>query len=258
MPKKSNENAERGEVLVLEKFVSILDYVHDHISADARDVGDALNLSRTTTYRLVRSMAKLELLERSDDGRVRIGARLRRLGMADDRVKDLLTLARAHVSDIARKSGQTSLFFVPGERAARCLVRAPGRDIDILMIGEGDDAPYHVGAGSKAILAAMNDETADMILSTLDFHMFTPRTISEVTALRQELDNIRKRGHAIGWEDMVPGVAAVAVPLIDSSGTVVGAFSNAGLVGHFDPDSLNRYVNILQEAANQMRESLKI
>src|SRR5438270_312251 len=63
---------------------------------------------------------------------------------------------------------------------------------------------------------------------------FTPRTITEPSALRRELDAVRARGYAELVDELEDGLAAVAVPVRDERGGLLAALALSGPSGRFD------------------------
>ncbi|MFF3442043.1 IclR family transcriptional regulator C-terminal domain-containing protein [Streptosporangium sp. NPDC002721] len=60
------------------------------------------------------------------------------------------------------------------------------------------------------------------------FARYTDTTITTRAGLETELDRIRARGTAVNFEERVPGVRAVAVPVHDGHGNVLAALAIQG------------------------------
>ena len=91
------------------------------------------------------------------------------------------------------------------------------RNIQIL---NNDDRSFipHVTAAGKAILAFLPDTQLRVYLGGVPRDRFTPKTITEVAAIRRELETVRRRGYAINRGEYEPEVMAVAAPvLIDTA-----------------------------------------
>ena len=78
------------------------------------------------------------------------------------------------------------------------------------------------GAPGKAILSMLPREQQDYFLSR-PIASVTPRTITDPTALRAELSEARRRGWAESKSERTPGIRAVAAPIVDHTGTAIGA-----------------------------------
>jgi DNA-binding IclR family transcriptional regulator len=53
----------------------------------------------------------------------------------------------------------------------------------------------------------------------------TPRTITDIATLESQFAQIRKQGYAVDVEEFCEGLCCIGCPLLDGSGSVVGAIS---------------------------------
>jgi IclR family KDG regulon transcriptional repressor len=67
-----------------------------------------------------------------------------------------------------------------------------------------------------------------VLLSRLE--MRTPHTITDPDALRAELDRVRAQGWATAPGESMEGVNALAAPVFDGSGAMVGALAILGSI----------------------------
>jgi DNA-binding IclR family transcriptional regulator len=104
-----------------------------------------------------------------------------------------------HTTHYARRDGTHVLYLASRER----------RDSVRLFSRVGRRLPAHITALGQALLAALTAEEVDKVLPpTLE--QFTPKTITSIRYLHEELDRIRIRGWAYEQEQGTPGVACVA------------------------------------------------
>jgi DNA-binding IclR family transcriptional regulator len=66
------------------------------------------------------------------------------------------------------------------------------------------------------------------VLATLTLEPLTSETITDLEALRAELDRTRTRGYAVSIGERSPWAAAVAAPIRDRSGQTIVAVSVLG------------------------------
>ncbi|RYJ05288.1 MAG: IclR family transcriptional regulator, partial [Actinomycetales bacterium] len=100
--------------------------------------------------------------------------------------------------------------------------RAPGRPP--LVTDVGVRLPAHLTASGRAILAQLPATQVRALYSTaadfVDRHGHGPRTLS---ALRTVLSETRQRGYAVEDGEVTPGLASVAVPVLDHNHHPVAA-----------------------------------
>jgi len=94
-------------------------------------------------------------------------------------------------------------------------------------------APAHCTSAGKVLIAHRPDVVD--ALAGADLSSFTPATITDVTALRDELDKVRHWGVAYGREEYLPGVMGIAAPIGPVRDRPIAAISIAGIVDEIDP-----------------------
>jgi DNA-binding IclR family transcriptional regulator len=90
----------------------------------------------------------------------------------------------------------------------------------------GESFPLHAGAASKVLLAFMPEPQRNLVLAgNLAAH--TPRTVTNAATMRAELARIRRLGWAEDRGEYSLSVRAVAAPVRDATGRLLGAISIA-------------------------------
>jgi DNA-binding IclR family transcriptional regulator len=87
----------------------------------------------------------------------------------------------------------------------------------------GDRAPLYATASGKAILAHLTEEEISRFLSLRKLVALRSNTITDENALRDELESIRSKGLAYSREEFQEGISAIAAPIFNLHGSVVGA-----------------------------------
>lgn len=247
----------RGEVLVLNKASAILDLMlAERQDLGPTDIADAIRASKTTTYRLLRSLEKTGLVDRQPGGAYRLGVKFIAFGRAVESRLDLRRDAQPIIERLARSTRQTAFMFAPGDTGALCILRVPGEDVEVLAVAEGGILPYHAGAAPKVLLAYLGDERITAYLETASLDRFTEATITDRTELRHELAEIRGKGYSISWGDVTAGVAALGAPVWGSAGRLVAAVSISGITGHFGSRTSPWHVRELLEASEEISRRL--
>ncbi|MCX8023244.1 MAG: IclR family transcriptional regulator [Syntrophorhabdaceae bacterium] len=87
----------------------------------------------------------------------------------------------------------------------------------------GERAPLYATSAGKAILAFLPEEELMEYMSSVRLDPITPNTITDRKRLLDELCIIRERGVAYGIEEYHQGISAIASPVFNLFGDVVGA-----------------------------------
>jgi DNA-binding IclR family transcriptional regulator len=98
----------------------------------------------------------------------------------------------------------------------------------------GRVAPMHATGVGKLHLLNYTDEQLETLGKKRSFARFTPRTITELPALKKELEHIRQQGYAVDDEECEAGVRCLAVPVRDYTGMVMAALSVSAPVARLD------------------------
>lgn len=180
-------------------------------------------LPTSTTARLLHALTQEGWLERrAVDGSYQIGMRLWELGALAPRKRDLRDAAIPYLQDLYEAVHQNVQLAVLDEGEALCIERVYGKHAVDNETDAGGRLPLHATATGKALLAhAPEGVLARVLAGPLMQH--TPSTLTDPTALRQELSRIRTTGIAISREERTEGVVAIASPIRSVHRGLVGA-----------------------------------
>jgi DNA-binding IclR family transcriptional regulator len=185
----------------------------------------ACDLPRSTTYHLLGVMIEEGfVVHLADERRFGLGLAAFEIGSGYARQEPLQRLARRPLATLVDRTGQSAHLAVLHGREVLYVIeeRAPGRPP--LVTDVGVRLPAHLTASGRAILAglpaaqvrALYGSAADFV----DRHGQGPRTLTE---LRRVLTDTRRRGHAVEDGEVTPGLASVAVAVVDHNRHPVAA-----------------------------------
>jgi DNA-binding IclR family transcriptional regulator len=98
------------------------------------------------------------------------------------------------------------------------------------------------------MLAALPPGTRDRILRESGQARYTPQTITDRDELERQMPVIAEAGYAATYEELERGLNAVAVPIRNHSGTVIGAISLSGPAFRFEPEKIPGLLDALKQA----------
>ncbi|MFI1916919.1 IclR family transcriptional regulator [Nocardia sp. NPDC020380] len=202
--------------------IAILETVADSgTGVTAKEIAERLGLAPATTYRLLNSLVADEYLVRTADLRgFALGARLRGLAAAIT-VPAVPTTARALLDDF-RASTRFAVHLMNFRPAA---IQVINEDPDHPIPGERELARHlHASAAGKLLLSSHTEWRA-MVAAPA---RIAARTKIDHAALATDLQSIREAGYARAADELVPGIACLALPVYKSSGTLAGALCLSG------------------------------
>jgi len=239
----------------LQKALRILVHMgYQGPDAGVTQLASALNLNKSTVYRLLATMEKFGLIERNDESeRYRLGLRLHHLGMKALEARNLRSEAHRLLLEMARRSQESVSLAVPSAIGVICLDRVDSpHSVITVRTPVGARFPAHCTAAGKAVLAHLPQDAIDEIIRTNGLIRYTPYTRTRVAELKQELERTRQRGYAIDGQELERGLTGVAAPVFASQGRVLAAAGIAGPTLRFRGKELNDKVQLVREIATRL------
>jgi IclR family acetate operon transcriptional repressor len=211
-----------------------------------------LELPKAVVYRILQSLSSRQLVRRADEGSgYRLGPAAVTLGVKALGELDVRGVAQGVLRKLRDETGETTTLSqrVGAERVY--LDQFVSRREIKMSVDLGHRNPLHAGASGKVILAFLDRDTRERLLSR-HLERLTPATITSVARLREELREIAERGTAASIGERLPDAGSVAAPVI-VTGEVYGAISVCGPVSRFDRATVDRYRALVREAAARLR-----
>jgi DNA-binding IclR family transcriptional regulator len=255
--RERKEHVRDNPIRALAKAVYLLEQLAEEREATPRRLAELIDEPRTTTYRLLRSLEALDLVESgSQPGSYRLGWKLMRLGAAvverlDERQAALPVMERVH-----ERVGETVFLLVRRDRNAVCIERLEGLRVQSLALRLGGSLPLHVGAGPRALLAWEPEEAWEAYVADGGLDVPADGTPMTRASLHRELTETRARGYAISDEDVTPGIASLGAPIFDYTGTVRAALSIGGMKSLVLGDDRDDFVRLLVDGAREISRAL--
>jgi DNA-binding IclR family transcriptional regulator len=185
----------------------------------------ACALPRSTTYHLLNAMIEEGfVVHLPDEHRYGLGPAAFEIGSGYARQEPLQRITRRPLADLVDRTQQSAHLAILHGREVLYVVeeRAPGRPP--LVTDVGVRLPAHLTASGRAILALLPQNQVRALYSSpadfVDRHGLGPRTLS---ALRRVLSDTRRRGYAVEDGEVTPGLASVAVAVLDHNQHPVAA-----------------------------------
>jgi len=195
-----------------------------HRALSLAEVATATGLARPTARRLLLTLEELGYV-RSLDGTFELTPKVITLGTAYVASLGLWDVARPHLEELVRQTGESSSMAQLDGSDIVYVARVSVPKIIALRVDIGTLFPAPQTSQGKVLLAALDSDELDAVLK-LPSRSGLPRYIGKSrSALDDELISVRARGWALADEELAPGVRSVAVPVRDGTGTVRAAMN---------------------------------
>ncbi len=220
------------------------------------ELAAATGLPLSTAYRYVVTLRQRGLMEIDGaEGACRLSPGVLQLGEAVLADLDLVRRARPLMERLAARTRETVQLVVRTGDSGTCVERAESPETLRVLPERGRSIPLHAGASMKAILAFLPPTEQDRILGK-SLQRFTENTASRPQVLRHQLRAIRSAGHAISFQEIYPGVRAVAVPIFDPAGAAMASLAIAGPGDRLTERRARSLARILRAAGRELTRQI--
>jgi DNA-binding IclR family transcriptional regulator len=172
---------------------------------------------------LLQRLVEERMLVRDNQARgYRLGPLVYELGLAALPETNLREAAHPYLQLAAQQTGDMVFLLVRSGFETVCLDQVAGNfAIQTRLAGVGDRHPLGVGAGSLAMLAAMEVEDREIVIGAIRAQL-APYGLDEAR-LRERIDLAVHHGFALDDGETFPEVAALGLAIRDRYGAPVGA-----------------------------------
>lgn len=245
------------QIQVLERAVALIDsVVASGRPVSPRELAGTLNLHPSTTYRIVRALASLDLVDLDVQGRALPGLKLLVLGRMAERSHGwTLSLAPA-LHHLAKTTGEIVNLGVLRHDAVFYLEKFEPDVKDMtLTVRVGQQAPLYCSALGKIFLASMSEADRAAYLARETFLAKTPNTLITQAALEAEIQHVRTQGLAVDREEFVEGILCLAVPL-RMNGQTIAAISLTLPTARITPQRVENLIQVLIRTGSDASQQL--
>jgi DNA-binding IclR family transcriptional regulator len=243
-------NGEAFVVRALAKGLSMLSlFDAEHREWTLDEMVTELKLPRMTGYRMARTLQSAGyLVTDQQSGRYRLGPALIASTYLSEGYAELVAIARPYLESLVEQTGESATLAVDVDGVAVCvdMVDSPRPHKREVAVGRviGDTANAH----GKMFAASMPEEERARLLA-VPHERLTPKTITDPEELAAELRRARDEGVAFDIEERNLGTCAVAAPVRDQMGAVIGSIGVIVPTGRFGPEERQSCVSAVKAAA---------
>jgi IclR family transcriptional regulator, acetate operon repressor len=245
-----------GDIRSVTKAIQVLRLLSDAGELGVTQLSSQLHVHKSTVSRLLATLERHGVVSRNPQtDKFGLGPALISLAGAALQRIDVRVAAREHLERLAELTGETvNLAILDGDQVVN-IEKLPSAHYirDIGWIGRR--SPLHCTATGKALVARLSRAELRRLLGAR-LKRFTPQTICDWTELEAEMAEVRRRGYAVGQEELEPGLVALAAPVHELGGRVEAAVSISGPSFRMTAAALAGYAKHVLAAALAISRSL--
>ena len=222
------------------------------------EVAERTELAKSTAARLLASLAREGAVEQvPGQTRYRLGPRMATLSVGVAPVRNLVAIARPILEALARETGEAAGLSVPDGATVHYIDQVDSTHEVQVRDWTGTRVPMHAVSSGQVFLAHMNPTEVERYLAQPRVS-FTPKTITDSSALRDRLRQVQLDGFAWVREELAEGLNSVAAPVADDGGEIVAAVHLHGPSYRFPAlGETTQISELVVEAAGRLSKRLR-
>lgn len=222
----------------LARGLAILELFRDSVTyLTPSSVAAEIGMSRAAARRLLLTLQDLGYLQ-GDGRRFWLTPSILRLGQNLFAVNGVWQMVNHRVVELANAFNEPCAAAVLDGLEIVYMARDSVRHIYTSRLAIGDRMPAYCSSLGKILLAALPPSELDALVSSHVLVKRTEKTITDTTALKAELDDVRRRHWAKVEDEMDEGTLSIAVPLRGAGGKLVAALNVASHRSRCDMETM--------------------
>src|SRR6476620_5972596 len=243
------ESGQHGGVQAVDRALMVLEILARDGHAGVSDIADEMGIHKSTVSRLLGSLVSREMVhQNSERGKYQLGFSILRLASSIPGRLSLVREARPVLESLAEEFKETVNLAVLRSNYAVNVDQAMGPSTLATYDWVGSLTPLHATSSGKVLLAALSTDERNQIYKKVGLTSRTSRTVTDRSALENELLSVARDGYAMVHEEFEIGLTAVAAPVYNHVGTVIAAVSISGPSFRFDPENTPGLIEGLRDA----------
>lgn len=189
-----------------------------------KDIEEAINLTKSSAFRLLQTLEQLTYIQQRADGRYVISDRYRPDSGAQ--VRETLLRSEMRVMRALQEEFQETVNIAVLFTNHIEVVRVMEAQNPVRMVNTvGRILSPHASSLGKVITAFQPEDVRRRLITSYGLVRFTPATITDEILLRTEFENIRKNGIAMEREESTLEGYCFGAPIFQVGSAAVGAIS---------------------------------
>lgn len=227
---KTVKGEDKYNIRAIERALSVLDaFSRERRKLSLDELTKLTGLSKPTVFRILSTLQsqKFVLLDKND-GRYRLGSVFLTLASSVLGSLSLGTITRPHLIALRNTAQASVLLGALLDDHLVYLDKTEGRGPVRLAndLGWRRD-PSNYGMLGMTLMAYLEPSETERLLDEFPLAPYTRKSMTDRELFLQRLDEIRRLGYALEFEEAIDGVWGVAAPVWNSAGEVVAAVGAA-------------------------------
>lgn len=218
------------------------------------DLSKRLKIGKSTVHGITTALEELGVLVREPlYKRYTVGYSLLELCRTAFAKVDLKDLARKPMEKLMGKVGETVFLGVLNGDHVTIVDMVESRNEMKITSPPGTRLPLLAGATGRVLLSQIEKEKSKEMIQKKGLVRYTSKTVIDQRQFLREIEKVKGQGYAVDDEEYIPGVRAVAAPLVFPS-SPPAALWVVGFTSTLDDQKVKTVIREIQEAVQEIKE----
>jgi len=251
---KASGEAGKTAIQVVERMMNLVDALAEQEeSSSLKLLAEKTQLHASTAHRILNDLVACRMVERGDGGTYRLGLKLLELGNLVKARLSVRDAAQSPMRALHKLTGETINLSVRQGDEIVYVDRAYSERSGMQVVRAiGGRAPLHLTSVGKLFLASDDPSQVRAYVTRTGLSGHTRNSITELSKLEDELNQVRRLGNAQDNEELELGVSCVAAAILDDTGKLVAGLSLSAPTDRIQAD----WIKSLQDTALQISKGM--
>lgn len=244
MPTNNDSSTTRS----VERTLDVLEcFISEEKELSLTEISERIGLSLSTVHRLVNTLTNRQYLIRNESNKKYfLGPKVMQLGSSALSIiqNDLRSIAYPYLYRLYERFHESvGLYVIEGDHRL-CIDRIQSTQVLRNVVSIGQMIPLSLGGVGNVMLAYMPLEMVKSIIPNYSSDM------------EKKLEKIRQDKYYISYGERIPGIVAIAVPILNSLGNFVCSLNISGPEIRFSKDSMEEKVSFVTDVGRDFSRRL--
>lgn len=241
----------------VQRAVDILNCFHsDHDQLSLTQISSKLQLNKSTVHGIINTLRNNEYMTQSDDGKYILGpALLNKSIHSKSLIQDrLYNAGQCVMGSVSNETNSSACLFFFHYKTPYLLYSISPDNALYRFNGDFNNTPLYSSASGKLALSLLSDSAVESYVAHSPFRSISPFTITDMSALKDNLAKIRELGYSLEQEEVYEGISSISVPVYDNQ-IMIGSISITN-TSRYVERNVDKLVQCLLNACQAIQEKL--
>ena len=247
----------RDFVQSLERGLTIMrTFDADRPSMTVSEVAQLVGLTRATVRRFLLTLSELGYVKEKFN-RFELTPQVLELGYAYLSSLSFPDIALPKLEELVARTGESSEAAILDRGDVVYVARVAGPALMTISVNIGARRPAYATSLGRAILANSSDEELKAYLARYELKPILDKSVVNKADFIALLAKVKEQGYASVNQELEEGLIALAVPVRDRLGAVIGGINISTHIGRKSVEDLEAFVPMLKSTAADIEAGLR-